>query len=97
MSVWPRSSVEELISYINDSGLAVKVLLYAEIGNADSTAEGVWVIPFRGDGDNGVGLLLSNIISLGGKQPVRGDVVEYRTINKEHRPYIVAWLSGSGN
>jgi len=43
----------------------------------------------------GTGVLLSNVISLDGHVPRRGDLVEYRTINAAHKPYIVAWVDGS--
>jgi len=76
----------------------VKVLLCERPGEAEGPAEGVWVLIADGDKDNGIGVLLSNVVSLSGDDlPSRGDVVEYRTINPKHKPYIVKWVDGAGN
>jgi hypothetical protein len=75
----------------------VKVLLFERAGDAQGTSEGVWVLIADGDEDAGIGVLLSNVISLNGGQPARGDVVEYRTINPAHKPYVVNWVNGRGN
>jgi hypothetical protein len=75
----------------------MKVLVFRRSGDATSLAEGVWVLIADGDQCAGIGVLLSNIISLDGSQPRRGDLVEYRTLNAQHKPYIVAWVDGSAD
>ena len=96
---WPRVTKDEIVKRMNALGpdRVVKVLLFARLGDATATSEGVWVLIADGDQDTGVGVLLSNVVSLGGDQPARGDVVEYRTVNPGHKPYIVNWADGRGN
>jgi hypothetical protein len=90
---------DEIMKCMNNLGpdRVVKVLLFEQPGDAQGTSEGVWVLITDGDQDAGIGLLLSNVVSLGGDQPARGDVVEYRTVNPAHKPYVVAWVDGQGN
>ena len=96
---WPCMTRDELVGRLNDLGSdrLVKVLLFERLGDAQGRAEGVWVLVADGDRDNGIGLLLSNVVSLPGDLPGRGDLVEYRTINPAKKPYIVGWADGCGN
>jgi len=96
---WPHMTKDEIVKRMNSLGAdrIVKVLLFERPGDAESMSEGVWVLIADGDQNAGIGILLSNIVSLNGDQPARGDVVEYRTIHPTHRPYIVSWADGRGN
>ncbi len=96
---WPHLEQAELVDQFNALGpeRLVKVLLFERIGDVVSRAEGVWVLIADGSQDAGIGVLLSNVISLKGRVPRRGDLVEYRTINTEHKPYVVAWVDGRGD
>ena len=90
---------DELVGRLNDLAAErlVKVLLFERLGDAQGSAEGVWVLIADGDQDNGIGILLSNVVSLPGDLPGRGDLVEYRTINPANKPYVVGWADGGGN
>lgn len=94
---WPHMTKDEIIERINGLGpdSLVKVFLHERPPNG--VAEGVWVLIADGDQLSGVGILLSNVLTLQGKHPNRGDAVEYRTVNDTHKPYIVNWVDGSGN
>ena len=96
---WPRMTKDDLVGRLNDLGSdrLVKVLLFDRLGDAQGSAEGVWVLIADGDRDNGIGILLSNVVSLPGDLPRRGDLVEYRTINSANKPYVVGWADGCGN
>jgi len=96
---WPRMTKDEIVKRMNDLGAdrVVKVLLFERIGDTTGTSEGVWVLVAQGDQDAGIGMLMSNVVSLDGDQPSRGDVVEYRTVNPGHKPYVVAWVDGKNN
>ena len=96
---WPHMRQSELVERFNSLGpeKLVKVLVFERSGDATSRAEGVWVLIADGDQDAGIGVLLSNVVSLDGCRPQRGDLVEYRTINVQHKPYVVAWVDGSGD
>ena len=96
---WPRMTKDEIVKRMNSLGpdRVVKVLLFERPGDAQGPSEGVWVLVARGNQDAGIGLLLSNVVSLDGEQPARGDVVKYRTVNPAHKPYAVAWVDGRGN
>jgi len=96
---WPHMGQLELVERFNGLGpkRLVKVLLFERSGDSTSPAEGVWVLVAEGDQEAGIGVLLSNVISLKGRVPRRGDLVEYRTINLEHKPYVVAWVDGRGD
>jgi len=96
---WPRMTKDEIVTRMNSLGTdrVVKVLLFECPGDAASASEGVWVLIAQGDQDAGIGMLMSNVVSLGGAQPSRGDVVEYRTVNPAHKPYVVNWVDGRGN
>jgi len=89
----------ELVGQFNGlgPGRLVKVLLFERLGDAASRAEGVWVLIADGDQEAGTGVLLSNIISLPGHLLRRSDLVEYRTIHPDHKPYVVAWVDGRGD
>ena len=52
--------------------------------------------PARGQ-EAGIGVLLSNVISLEGRVPRRGDLVEYRRVNPERKAHVVACVDGSGD
>ena len=75
----------------------MKALLFEPLGEAEGRAEGVWVLIAEGDQSAGIGVLLSNAVSLGGEVPSRGDVVECRTIDPAHNLYIVGWVDGRGS
>jgi len=96
---WPHMKQSELVEKFNALGpeKLVKVLVFKRPGDPRSTAEGVWVLIADGDQEAGTGALLSNVISLEGRVPRRGDLVEYRTIDAEHKPYVVAWVDGRGD
>jgi len=96
---WPHLTKDEIVKRMNNLGpeRIVKALLFERPGDAQGRSEGVWVLIADGNQDAGVGVLLSNVISLGGEQPARGDVVEYRTVNPAHKPYVVNWADGRGN
>ena len=90
---------DEIVKRMNnlDPDRVVKALLFECPGDARGTTEGVWVLIADGNQDAGIGVLLSNVVSLNGDQPTRGDVVEYRTVNPSHKPYVVAWVDGRNN
>ena len=96
---WPHMEQSELVERFNALGpkRLVKVLVFERSGDATSRAEGVWVLSGDGDQDAGTGVLVSNVVSLDGCRPQRGDLVEYRTINPGHKPYVVAWVDGRGD
>ena len=96
---WPHMVQSALVERFNALGSErpVKVLLFKRPGDAKSRAEGAWVLIADGGQNAGIGVLLSNVISLGDHVPRRGDLVEYRTINLEHKPYVVAWVDGRGD
>ena len=96
---WPCMEKAELVERLNALGpeRLVRVLLFERLGDASSRAEGVWVLIAHGSQSAGIGVLLSDVFSLDGAPPRRGDVVEYRTIDPEHKPYVVAWVDGRGN
>ena len=96
---WPCMEKSELVERFNALGpdRLVRVLLFERPGDAASRAEGVWVLIAQGDQDAGMGVLMSDVFSLDGEPPRRGDVVEYRTVDPEQKPYIVAWVDGRGN
>lgn len=98
-TAWPRMTKDEIVKRMNSLGSErmVKALLFERPGDTAGTSEGVWVLIADGNQDAGIGVLLSNVVSLGGEQPSRGDVVEYRTVNPAHKPYIVNWADGRGN
>ena len=97
--VWPCMKKSDLVKRLNTLGpdRVVKALLFERLGDAQGTSEGVWVLIADGNQDAGIGVLLSNVVSLNGKVPCRGDLVEYRTVNAAHKPYIVNWVDGRGN
>jgi hypothetical protein len=99
MKAWPHMTKDQLVKRFNALGYyrLVKVLLFEHPGQEESASEGVWVLIADGTQNSGIGVLLSNAVSLGGDQPARGDVVEYRTITPAHKPYIVNWADGQGN
>lgn len=73
------------------------MLLFECPGDPASRAEGVCVLtPARGQ-EAGIGVLLSNVISLEGRVPRRGDLVEYRRVNPERKAHVVACVDGSGD
>jgi hypothetical protein len=96
---WPHRKPAELVEQFNGLGpeRPVKVLVLKRPGDAASRAESVWVLIADGDQEAGFGSLLSNVILLDGRVPRRGDLVEYRTINPEHKPCIIAWVDGRGD
>ena len=96
---WPRMTKDEIVKRMNNLGpeRLVKALLFERPGDAQSRSEGVWVLIADGNQEAGIGVLLSNVVSLNGEQPTRGDVVEYRTVNPAHKPRVVNWVSGQGN
>ncbi len=96
---WPHEKGPDLVDRFNALGpeRLVKALLFEHHGDSTSRAEGVWVLIADGEQGAGLGVLLSNVVSLGGKVPRRGDLVEYRTINPEHKPYVVTWVDGRGD
>ena len=99
-TTWPCMTKDEIVKRMNNPGpdRVVKLLLFERPGDAQGASEGVWVLIAQGDHpDAGVGILLSNVVSLDGDQPARGDAVEYRTINPAHKPYVVNWADGHGN
>ena len=93
---WPHMEQAELVERFNALGpkRLAKVLLFERNGDPTSPAEGVWVLIAAGNQDAGIGVLLSNVVSLEGRLPRRGDLVEYRSINVAHKPYVVAWVDG---
>jgi len=96
---WPCMTKDELVDRLNDlaADRLVKVLIFERLGDAQGIAEGVWVLIADGDENAGIGVLLSNVVSLPGDLPGRGDLVEYRTINPANKPYVVGWADGGGN
>jgi len=90
---------KQIAKRMNNLGLdrIVKVLLFERPGDTAGGSEGVWVLIADGDHNAGIGILLSNVVSLDGDQPSRGDVVEYRTVNPRHKAYVVAWVDGRNN
>ena len=99
MKAWPHMTKNQLVKRFNALGhhRLVKVLLFEHSGQEESASEGVWVLIADGTQNSGIGLLVSNVVSIGGNQPARGDVVEYRTINPSHKPYLVSWSDGRKN
>ena len=96
---WPCMEKPELVERFNALGAdrLVRVLLFERLGDAASRAEGVWVLIAHGNQEAGIAVLMSDVFSLDGDHARRGDVVEYRTIDPEQKPYIVAWVDGRGN
>lgn len=96
---WKRQATkEQMEDFINTSPNCVKVLAANNLDYNSGTAkcEGVFVYRLDGDQDNGVGFLLSNIISIDFPAK-RGDIVQYRTVISSQKPYITQVLDGSGN
>jgi hypothetical protein len=100
-----QATSDELAEFVNKSPNCIKVLA-AEDLSMDSKeekpitlpkkCEGVFVYRLDGDDENGIGILLSNIASI--EHPAkRGDLVQYRTLNPENKPYITQHHDGSGN
>ncbi len=96
---WPHMTRDEIVKRMNNLGpeRLVKVLLFERPGDATGASEGVWVLIADGSQEAGIGVLLSNVVSLNGDQPARGDVVEYRTITPGLKPFMVNWADGRGN
>jgi hypothetical protein len=94
-SRWQCMTKNELVARMNNLGpdRLVKVLLFQRGGDDSGLAEGVWVLIAEGNQDAGIGVLMSNIICFEGDVPVRGDFIEYRTVNPERHPYIVNWVA----
>ena len=59
--------------------------------------EGVWVLVLwqarRLDALIGIGVLDNPVLSLSGEQPSLGEVVEFRQLHPDHKPYITGWWS----
>lgn len=96
---WPCMEKSELVRRLDELGpdRLVRVLLFERLGDAAARAEGVWVLIAQGDQNGGIGVLMSDVFSLDGEPPRRGDLVEYRTIDAEQHPYVVLWVDGGGN
>jgi len=96
---WSKQQSEnEIIAFINQSPNCVKVLAAENMKyeNQEVRCEGVFVYRLDGNKDNGVGILLSNIFSI--DFPFgRGDVVQYREVNKEQKSFITSGVSGKNN
>ena len=75
---WPHMKQPKLVERFNSLGpeRLAKVLLFERNGDPTSQVEGVWVLIADGDQRAGIGVLLSNVISLEGHLPRRGDLVE---------------------
>lgn len=93
-----QKSEDEIIAFINSSPKCIKVLAAEnmKVNDLEVRCEGVFIYCLDGDSDNGIGILLSNIVCL--NCPIdRGDVVQYRTVNATQKPYITFSISGKGN
>jgi hypothetical protein len=93
-----QKSNDEIIAFINSSPKCIKVLAAEnmKVNDLEVRCEGVFVYCLDGDSDNGIGILLSNVVTI--NFPVnRGDIVHYRTINPDQKPYITLGISGKGN
>ena len=91
---WTKHAKEEdITNFINDNDKVIKVLAQDK---TKDICEGVWVYCIDGDNENGIGILLSNIITvdIGGG---RGDLVQYMTINPKEKPYIQVVINGKEN
>ncbi len=98
-------SSTELAEFVNKSPNCIKVLAAEDLPmdskeekilTMPKKCEGVFIYRLDGDDENGIGILLSNIMSI--EHPaMRGDLVQYRTLNPEHKPYITQVHDGSGN
>ena len=99
-----QATSDELAGFVNKSPNCIKVLA-AEDFPMDSKeeklitlpkkCEGVFVYRLDGDDDNGIGILLSNIRMK--HLAMRGDLVQYRTLTPENKPYITQFHDGSGS
>ena len=92
-----QAKKEQLVDFVNTSPNLVKVLAANNLdyNSESSRCEGVWVYRLDGDSDNGVGFLVSNIsIDF---PAVRGDIVQYRTVISDNKPYITQVFSGVNN
>jgi hypothetical protein len=98
MPSWDKDrSRDEIAAAVNASERVVKVLAADKMDiSGKSQCEGVWVYIIDGDQENGVGFLMSNIVSVD-IPASRGDVVQYRTTNPGHKPYITVCVDGRGN
>jgi len=100
-----QATSDELAGFVNKSPNCIKVLA-AEDFPMDSKeeklitlpkkCEGVFVYRLDGDDDNGIGILLSNIRMIE-HLAMRGDLVQYRTLTPENKPYITQFHDGSGS
>jgi hypothetical protein len=102
-----QATSDELAGFVNKSSNCIKVLA-AEDFPMDSKeekqklitlpkkCEGVFVYRLDGDDDNGIGILLSNIRMIE-HLAMRGDLVQYRTLTPENKPYITQFHDGSGS
>ena len=98
-----QASTEDMIQFVNKSPNCIKVLAAEDLLNSKEEksivpkkCEGVFVYRLDGDDENGIGILLSNIVSI--EHPAgRGDLVHYRTLHPDNKPYITQWHDGSGN
>ena len=93
-----HASEDKLIGFMNNSNNTVKVLAADKMGFNEENfrSEGVWIYKISGDEDNGIGFLLSNIISINIPYG-RGDIVQYRTIRDNEKPYITMGVNGKNN
>ena len=93
-----KQTKDDIVEWINTYPKSVKVLAKdgLKLDNEGAPCEGVFVLLIDGDENNGLGILISNIISI--EFPaVRGDFVQFMTLNKDHKPYITTVLDGSLN
>jgi hypothetical protein len=89
---------DEIIKFLNESPNMIKVLAVENMKHDDEKArcEGVFVYRVDGDNESGIGFLISNVVTI--NFPVnRGDIVQYRTIDQEEKPYITLGISGKNN
>ena len=71
----------------------VKVLLSERLGDFSSEVmEGVWVLTLKGNEDNGMGLLVNANMTVNIARPRKWDYVQYRTLDPDKKPIIVAVL-----
>ncbi|MCE5239532.1 hypothetical protein LLH23_13735 [bacterium] len=85
-----RWTQEQLEQQIDAHVSFAKVLL--PVG--DDNCEGVWVIILEGDQESGFGILDNRPFESGPTIPPAGAFVEYRTVDPDDKPYIVAWGIG---
>lgn len=103
---WSREQENKnVIDAVNSNKNLVKVLIADEMRFDDAAdeinqkqvrCEGVWVYTIEGNENDGIGFLMSNVMSVIFPGS-RGDIIQYRTVNENLKPFITKYIDGKGN